>query len=100
MGRRKERAAEAALAKKKPKEPRPLTPGKRAAFIAITVASPFVLLVLLEVALRLAHYGRDTPLFEKAADLPGSYLQAGHEVAARFFPNEQFPPSPSNDVFL
>ena len=100
MGRRKEKAAEAARTKKKPKEPRALTPGKRAAFIAITIAFPFVLLILLEVSLRLIHYGRDTPLFEKAADLPGNYLQAGHEVAARFFPNEQFPPSPPNDVFL
>jgi len=100
MGRRKEKAAEAARAKKKTKEPRPLTPGKRAAFIAITIAFPFILLILLEISLRLVHYGRDTPLFEKAGDLPGNYLQAGHEVAARFFPNEQFPPSPPNDVFL
>ena len=100
MGRRKERAAEAARAKKKKKEPRALTPAKRAAFIAVTTLFPFVLLFALEGALRVTHYGRDTPLFEKAADLPGNYLQAGHEVAARFFPNEQFPPSPPNDVFL
>src|SRR6266550_1799640 len=100
MGRRKERAAEAARAKKKKKEPRALTPAKRAAFIAVTTLFPFVLLFALEGALRVTHYGRDTPLFEKADDLPGNYLQAGHEVAARFFPNEQFPPSPPNDVFL
>ena len=100
MGRRKEKAAEAARTKKQNKEPRPLTPAKRAAFIIITILFPFILLGILEVALRLAHYGRDTPLFEKAADLPGNYLQAGHEVAARFFPNEQYPPSPPNDVFL
>lgn len=100
MGRRRERAAEAARTKGKKKEPRPLTPAKRAAFIAITILFPFILLGILEVALRLGHYGRDTPLFEKAADLPGNYLQAGHEVAARFFPNEQYPPSPPNDVFL
>ena len=100
MGRRKEKAAGAARTKKKSKEPRKLTPAKRAAFIAITVLFPFILLVVLEVSLRLLHYGRDTPLFEKAGDLPGNYLQAGHEVAARFFPNEQFPPSPPNDVFL
>lgn len=100
MGRRRQKAAEAARSKKKSDAPRQLTPARRAVFITITVLSPFLLLAVLEVSLRLAHYGRDTSLFEPAADLPGKYLQAGHEVAARFFPNEQFPPSPPNDVFL
>jgi tetratricopeptide (TPR) repeat protein len=101
MGRRKDKAAEAARAPKSSAAPRaPLTPAKRATFIAITILFPFVLLGLLEVGLRVAHYGRQTPLFEPAADLPGNYLESGHEVAARFFPSEKFPPSPSNDVFL
>ena len=100
MGRRRQKAAEAAQAKKKNDAPRPLTPARRALFIAVTVLFPFLLLAVVEVSLRLAHYGRDTRLFEPAADLPGRYLQAGQEVAARFFPNEQFPPSPPNDVFL
>ena len=100
MGRRRQKAAEAAQAKKKNHAPRQLTPARRALFITITVLFPFLLLAVLEVSLRLAHYGRDTSLFEPAGDLPGKYLQAGHEVAARFFPNEQFPPSPPNDVFL
>src|SRR6476661_10412627 len=100
MGRRRQKAEEAAQAKKETDAPRPLTPARRALFIAVTVLFPFLLLAVLEVSLRLAHYGRDTSLFEPAADLPGRYLQAGHEVAARFFPNEQFPPSPPNDVFL
>jgi tetratricopeptide (TPR) repeat protein len=78
----------------------PVTGAKRTAFLAVTVLFPFVLLALLEISLRVAHYGRETPLFEPAADLPGNYLQAGHDVAARFFPTEQFPPSPPNDVFL
>lgn len=73
---------------------------KRAMFITFTLLFPFILLALLEVSLRVAHYGRQTPLFEPATDIPGNYLQNGHEVAGRFFPNEQFPPSPSNDVFL
>ena len=100
MGRRRQKAAEAAKANKKSEAPRPLTPARRAVFIAITILFPFLLLGILEVSLRLAHYGRDTRLFEPAVDLPGNYLQAGHEVAARFFPDEQFPPSPPNDVFL
>ena len=100
MGRRRQKLAEAAAARKKTDAPRPLTPQKRAVFITITVVFPFILLALLEVSLRLTHYGRDLPLFEPAADLPGGYLEAGHEVAARFFPTEQFPPSPPNDVFL
>jgi tetratricopeptide (TPR) repeat protein len=99
MGRRRQKAAEQARAKKSD-TPRQLTPARRALFITITVLFPFILLGLLEVSLRLGHYGRNTSLFEPAADLPGNYLQAGHEVAARFFPNEQFPPSPPNDVFL
>lgn len=100
MGRRRQKAAEAARAKKKSDTPRQLTPARRAVFITITVLFPFILLGIVEVSLRLAHYGRETSLFEPAADLPGNYLQAGHEVAARFFPSEQFPPSPPNDVFL
>jgi len=101
MGRRRQKAAAAKSAKDKSSRPRPpITPAKRAAFIAITLLFPFVLIALLEGSLRIAHYGRNTALFEPAVDLPGNYLQAGHDVAARFFPSEQFPPSPSNDVFL
>ena len=100
MGRRRQKAAEAARAKKTTDTPRQLTPARRTLFITITVLFPFIVLGLLEGSLRVAHYGRTTTLFEPAADLPGNYLQAGHTVAARFFPNEQFPPSPPNDVFL
>src|SRR6478672_11336249 len=100
MGRRRQKAAEAAQAKKETDAPQPLTRARSNLLIADTVLFPFLLLAVLELSLRLAHYGRYTSLFEPAAVLAGRYLQAGHEVAARFFPNEQFPPSPPNDVFL
>ena len=61
---------------------------------------PFVLLALLEVGLRIASYGGETPLFEAPEVLRGDYLVPGQNVGRRYFPRERFPPSPPGDAFL
>ncbi len=92
------------MATRKPGPPRkspvPLSPGKRLAFAVIAVALPFLLLGCLEVGLRLGKYGKPTPLFEPPEAFAGRYLAPARNVAARFFPSEQFPPTPPNDLFL
>ena len=72
---------------------------KAAAFLAITFSLPFLLLALLEIGLRIGHYGGDTSAFETPELLSG-YKVPGGKVGRRYFPREQFPPSPSGDAFL
>jgi tetratricopeptide (TPR) repeat protein len=73
---------------------------KRLVFSAIAVVSPLVLLAILEVGLRIGHYGGETPLFEAPEKLHGLYLVPGRRVAARYFPRVKSPPSPPFDAFL
>lgn len=79
---------------------RALSRKKRIAFTLIALSLPFVLLACLEAGLRIAHYGKPTPLFEAPTAFDGHYLAPAQNVAARFFPSEQFPPTPPNDLFL
>lgn len=74
--------------------------GKAAAFLAITLALPFVLLGLLEAGLRVGGYGGDMSAFEVPAALRGAYKVPGENVGRRYFPQERFPPSPPGDAFL
>ena len=73
---------------------------KTLVFSVIAALSPLLLLALLEVGLRAAHYGGETPLFESPKKLHGLYLVPGRRVGARYFPRAQSPPSPSFDAFL
>ncbi len=73
---------------------------KTALFSVIAILSPLLLFAVLEVGLRVAHYGGETPLFEAPAKLRGLYLVPGRRVAARYFPRVKSPPTPSFDAFL
>jgi tetratricopeptide (TPR) repeat protein len=73
---------------------------KTLVFSVIAVLSPLVLLSVLEVGLRAANYGGDTPLFEAPQKLHGLYLVPGRRVGARYFPRAKSPPSPPVDAFL
>ncbi|HEX9310833.1 MAG TPA: GDSL-type esterase/lipase family protein [Gemmatimonadaceae bacterium] len=73
---------------------------KTALFSVIAILSPLLLFAVLEVGLRVAHYGGETPLFEATAKLHGLYLVPGRRVAARYFPRVKSPPTPSFDAFL
>ena len=87
-------------ARKVSASPSPMSAGKAAAFLAITLALPFVLLGLLEAGLRVGGYGGDMSAFEVPAALRGAYKVPGENVGRRYFPQERFPPSPPGDAFL
>ncbi len=76
----------------------PMSSRKAAAFLAITLALPFVLFAFLEIGLRVVSYGGDTTAFHTSEILPG-YKVPG-QLGRRYFPREQFPPAPSGDAFL
>ena len=82
------------------REPLRLSRKKRIAFATIALSLPFVLLAILELSLRIADYGGSTPLFYAPEAFGGRFLAPGESVARRFFPTEQFPPTPPNDLFL
>ena len=69
-------------------------------FSVITLLFPLAFLILLELGLRAARYGGETPLFEAPEKLHGRYLVPGRRVAARYFPRAKSPPTPPVDAFL
>ncbi|HVF39381.1 MAG TPA: hypothetical protein VM939_05725, partial [Gemmatimonadaceae bacterium] len=77
-----------------------MSKGKAIAFLAITLSLPFVLVALLEIGLRLGNYGGSLAAFESPTVLGGDYLVPAKNVGKRYFPQEQFPPSPPGDAFL
>jgi lysophospholipase L1-like esterase len=100
-GGKKSRPAQAgSQVKKAPTQRQPLSPAKAAVFMTITVLLPFILLGLLEIGLRLEHYGGDMSAFETPSVLHGLYKVPGENVGKRYFPQEQYPPSPPGDPFL
>ncbi|MEO5589833.1 MAG: hypothetical protein ABIS03_09620 [Gemmatimonadaceae bacterium] len=73
---------------------------KEAAFLLVALAIPFLLIGLLEIALRAGNYGGDTSPFATPAQFHGDYRIPGPNVARRYFPQERQPPSPPADAFL
>ncbi len=73
---------------------------KAAAFLAITMMLPFVIVAALEIGLRLGGYGGSLAAFESPAALGEDYLVPSQNVGRRYFPQEKFPPSPPGDAFL
>lgn len=80
--------------------PGTLSPVKAALFLVITIAFPFVLVALLEVGLRAGNYGGDMAAFETPEVLGGVYKVPGERVGKRYFPQEEYPPTPPGDAFL
>ncbi len=77
----------------------PISRGKAIAFLAVTLSLPFVLFAILEIGLRVADYGGDMPAFE--ADMSSPTLRIpSSRLGRRYFPREQYPPSPPGDAFL
>jgi tetratricopeptide (TPR) repeat protein len=73
---------------------------KRRAFLAFTIAFPLLALALLEIGLRLFHYGPDLSLFI-TQDLHGkTYHIMNPGVRYRYFSAVKFKPSTSPDYFL
>jgi len=76
-----------------------LTPAKRRAFTALTIAFPFVLLIALELGLRVFHYGPNLALFT-TQDIRGrTFHTMNPQVRNRYFSRMEFNPSTSPDFF-
>lgn len=73
---------------------------KFAAFAIITLLIPVALAAILELGLRALDYGGNTQLFEATSAIDGGYIVPGRNVARRYFPGEQNPPTPPVDAFL
>lgn len=68
-------------------------------FRVILVLLPFLLFILLEIGLRVFHYGPNTDLFVPLKENP-AYWQINPEMGMRYFPNFQIKPETSYDVIL
>ena len=77
-----------------------LSKAKRRIFTFITLASPVAILLLLEVSLRLFHYGPDLSLFTTEVVNGRRYHVMNPDVKSRYFANMDFNPSTSVDDFL
>ena len=77
-----------------------ISPRRRRAFFAITLAIPIILVGALEGALRLFNYGQDLSLFTTQAINGTTYYLLNHQVKARYFPNVSFAQTTSLDYFV
>jgi tetratricopeptide (TPR) repeat protein len=77
-----------------------ITPAKRRLFYLVTLLVPVFLLVILEVCLRLFHYGGHTELFVSTPDEASQYYGINLDVGKRYFYLSSFNPSPRKDLFL
>jgi tetratricopeptide (TPR) repeat protein len=73
---------------------------KRKAFLAFTLAFPIVALALLEIGLRIFHYGPDLSLFTTQELHGKTYHIMNPGVRFRYFSAVKFNPSTSPDYFL
>jgi hypothetical protein len=102
MSRRARRSAGENLESREPAGEiarRPLSPRRRVAFLAITLLFPFVLLALLEGALRLTWDGGSIPLFVPAEQDSARLLVVNRDIARRYFHAESRPPTPPREPF-
>lgn len=70
-----------------------------AVLLAVTVSLPFIVLAVIELALRALSPGGGLPLFVHAAVVKGDYLVANRAVGERWFSNIDNPPTPAHEVF-
>ncbi|MGA2623268.1 MAG: tetratricopeptide repeat protein [Bacteroidota bacterium] len=76
-----------------------LTPAKRRLFSIIVLILPVVIFFLLEVGLRLFHYGPDISLFRSEVINGQSYYVFNPEVKSRYFLRYPYNPSQPPDYF-
>lgn len=75
-----------------------LSPARRRLFLGITLGLPWALLLLLELALRLAGYGSSSPLFVRHP-VQQDWMVVNPRVAERWFRGSPFVPTPEVDFF-
>lgn len=74
---------------------------KQLSFYLILIAIPFIILLLLELALRVSSFGNEYPLFiekSKTVSQSAEYLQPNPKVINRYFSNEKLAPNVSPDT--
>jgi tetratricopeptide (TPR) repeat protein len=76
-----------------------LSPGKRRVFLIVTLLSPFLFVLLLELGLRIFGYGADLSLFVTEQIAGTSYHIMNPEVKHRYFSRVEFSPNTSPDYF-
>ena len=76
-----------------------MTPFKTRLFFAITIFTPVVILVFLEIALRVFDYGTDLSLFNKYIVWGKTYYQMNPGIKDRYFGTSEFQPS-TDPVFF
>lgn len=72
---------------------------RRVGFLVVTILTPFLLLGIIELALRLLVPAPAYPLFVAAPYAAASHLVANREVSRRWFPRIADPPRPMQDPF-
>ena len=77
-----------------------LTRSKRQAFLAFTLAFPILFFLLLELSLRVMHYGPDLSLFVTEKIGGRTFYIMNHELKSRYFSRVRFSPNTSLDYFL
>lgn len=80
--------------------PEQLPRGKRRLFTVLTIVLPFLLLLILELGLRLFHYGPDLSLFVTVQVGSRTFTAMNPEVSRRYFSRTEFSPATSLDVFV
>jgi len=73
-------------------------PKIRLLFYVIAALIPIIFFIMIETGLRLFDYGKDLRLFVPVAAEQGEYITTNIDVANRYFPDDHFMPTPSNDV--
>jgi tetratricopeptide (TPR) repeat protein len=76
-----------------------LSPARRRVFLTITLLTPLLILLLLELFLRLIGYGPDLSLFASETIRGKNYLSMNPRVKGRYFYQVDFNPSTSPDRF-
>lgn len=84
---------------KQAKSPLQLSRSKRRAFALITIVTPVLCFLTLEISLRLIGYGGDISLFTKEVVAGRVYHVMNPGVKARYFSHVPFNPSTSPDYF-
>ena len=84
----------------RPRRREPLSRKKATLFLLITLAMPFIAVAALELGLRAGDYGGSMAAFDTPDRLQGRYRIPSERLGKRYFPREQYPPSPPGDLFL
>jgi len=81
---------------------KPLSPFKKIVFTGISILFPIFLLIVLEISLRIAGYGKDFSLFVDHPDAGAEFAKykiVNPEIGAKYFQHLEYT-TPTNDVLL